>query len=201
MSTADESAKITATLNAGAGDAQSTTWVVMQFGASVRPSVAASVNLELALANFFQLTFMIVALRPSAEYQVVGIDDDLALAGLSLYLQGELLLVLQPAGGLEVHPLAPELPGLAEDSFEETAALLVAALEKRHELGVDVAERFRNSSVARSMELDIDEAILDAAITASDVEGEFEQDELDEMWNRVSTARAMISYTGYSQGG
>jgi hypothetical protein len=195
MTISQETDEVTAALNANAGDTPPTTWVVMQFGVGVRPQVAASGQLPLALAHFYQLAFMIVALDRTAEYQVAGNDDDAALQGLSLYSAGNLQLTLQPAAGLTVHPSQPELPTLPAESFETTASLLLVALSKRKGLGNDVAERFQNSSVAASWVRDIDDLILGDAPTADDVKGHFDKGDVDWMWNWLRRARTMLSYT------
>lgn len=194
MATSHKADAITAALNVDPDDAPPTTWVVMQFGVGVRPNVAASGHLPLALAHFYQLAFMIVALDRTADYQVAGNDDDAALQGLSLYSEGNLQLTLQPAAGLTVHPSQPELPSLPADSFETTARLLLAALANRKRLARDVTERFQNSSVAASWLQDIDDLILGDAPTAGDVKGQFDKGDVDWMWNWLRSARTMLSY-------
>ena len=148
------------TLNARDDEPIPLTWLVMQFGAGPRPHVAVSGHLELALAHFYQLAYMIVALDPASEYKVAGGDEDYALRGLSLYADDILRLTLQPAPTITPHPLHRVAATLPDDSFEVTARLLLAALEMRHELSEEVTRQFMNSAVARSFVHDVDVVML-----------------------------------------
>ena len=197
MASTDDDALLDA-MNAEDHEPIPPTWLVMQFGAGPRPQVAVSGHLELALVYFYQLTYMIVALDPASEYKVAGGDEDYALRGLSLYADDILRLTLQPAPAITPHPLHRAAATLPGDSFEVTARLLLAALEKRHELSDDVTRAFLNSTVARSFVEDVDEVLRDEATPLAVVKSEFghPNGHVNRVWEWLVNAHVMLSYSG-----
>ena len=195
MASTDRDALLEA-LNARDDEPIPPTWLVMQFGAGPRPHVAVSGHLELALAHFYQLAYMIVALDPASEYKVAGGDEDYALRGLSLYADDILRLTLQPAPTITPHPLHRVAATLPDDSFEVTARLLLAALEMRHELSEEVTRQFMNSAVARSFVHDVDVVMLEESVPLTVVKSEFghSSGHVERMWEWLQNSRVMLAY-------
>lgn len=169
----------------------STTWAVMFFGDSQRPSISVSADLRLALASFYELAHMFVALVPDGPLSLAADDDDAALRGLSLYYGESLILCLQPAMGI-VGEGARVDASLVSESFSALAPLILAALGERKHLTTQYGAKFLHSTVAMALSRDVDALIRGEALSEGDPSVLGHPDG-QAAWKAIAQAHAMVS--------
>ncbi len=176
-----------------------TTWVVMLFGDGPRPHVTCSQNIALAYSDFLGLLRILITLGRDASFRIAGDDDDAALMGLSVYMDDDLVLVLQPAGTIVPHHESPAFEA-PFDSFERMAPVLLEAMARRAGFTSEDVERYIHSIVARAFAVDVDEAIIEEAYTEDLVKGQYAPNLVAKAWKHLTSARTMVELTATVSG-